>query len=166
MKIKNKKDFWLGVGTIAISAWIILQTLQLPAPEYAGDPGPRMFPMIGGVLMLVCGILLLVKQDAPDKPFLTGAQWLAAGKIFGIYIGTVVLMLVFGWTVTVPIILFGLTYIMSKVSMPTASRKKRIITSLIWAVCAGVGVYLAYKIGLKARLPKGLMSEWFDWWNF
>jgi hypothetical protein len=166
MKIKNKKDFGLGIGTILVSTWIIWETMKLPAPEYEGDPGPKMFPMIGGVLMLICGLVLLVRQDAPGGAFLSPAQWKAAGKIFGVYILALILMWVFGWTLSVPIVLFILTYMMSKLSMPDASRKKRIISSLIWAVLAGLGIYLAYKVGLKARLPRGLMYNWFKWWNF
>lgn len=165
MKITNKKDFITGLITVLLSAWIIWMTTGLAGSPYEGDPGPKMFPMIGGVLMGVCGILLMIKQGEQQKQFLTKEQWKSCGKIFGLYVGFLVLMYFVGWTIGMPITLFLLTYLLSGISMPDATKKKRIITSLIWAVCCGAGIYLAYKVGLKARVPQGLliklMKKWF-----
>ncbi len=160
-KMKLKKDSIIGIVTLLVSAWIIWMTSQLPGTAYEGDPGPKMFPMIGGVLMAVCGLLLVIKPGPDSKAFLTKEQWGKCGIIFGAYVLFLVLMYVFGWTVGMPITLFVLTFILSSVSMPDASIKKRIITSLIWAVCCGAGIYLAYKIGLKARVPKGLLDKFY-----
>lgn len=164
MNTKIKKDAIIGIITLLVSAWIIWMTTKLPATDYAGDPGSAMFPMIGGVLMAICGILLIIKPGADGKVFLTKDQWKKCGIIFGTYVLFLLLMYVFGWTVGMPLTLFVLTYILSGVSMPDASIKKRIITSLIWAICCGAGIYLAYKVGLKARVPKGLMNKFYKQW--
>lgn len=159
--MKLKKDSVIGIITLLVSAWIIWMTVGLEGSGYEGDPGPKMFPMIGGVLMAVCGLLLVIKPEKESKAFLTKEQWKRCGIIFGTYVLFLVLMYVFGWTVGMPITLFVLTFILSSVSMPDASIKKRIITSLIWAVCCGAGIYLAYKVGLKARVPKGLLDKFY-----
>ena len=164
MKITNKKDFYIGLVTLLVSAFIIWQTLGLAGTAYEGDPGPKMFPMIGGVLMAVCGILLMIKQGEQTPTFLTKEQWKKCGILFGIYALFLLLMYVFGWVVAMPIILFVLTYVLSGVSMPDATKKKRLLTSLIWAVCCGAGIYLAYKVGLKASVPKGLMNKFYKMW--
>ena len=161
MKITNKKDFITGIVTLVVSAWIIWMTTRLPATVYEGDPGPKMFPMIGGVLMAICGILLLIKQGPETPQYLTKKQWKAAGTIFGIYVLFLLLMYVFGWVVGMPLTLFVLTFTLSSISMPDATIKKRLLTSLIWAVCCGAGIYLAYKVGLKARVPKGLLDKFY-----
>lgn len=164
MKITNKRDFFTGLVTVLISAWIIWETMNLAGTVYEGDPGPKMFPMIGGVLMAVCGIILMIKQGEQQKQFLTKEQWGKCAIIFGIYALFLLLMYVFGWIVAMPVILFVLTFVLSSVSMPDATIKKRIITSLIWAVCCGAGIYLAYKVGLKASVPKGLMNKFYKMW--
>jgi len=165
MKITNKKDFFTGLIALLLSAWIIWMSLGLPESPYDGDPGSKMFPMIGGTLMGICGILLMIKQGEQTKQFLTKEQWKSCGKIFGVYVGFLVLMYVFGWTIGMPITLFALTYLLSGISMADATKKKRLLTSLIWAVLCGAGIYLAYKVGLKARVPQGLliklMKKWF-----
>jgi len=164
MKITNKKDFFTGLVCVILSAWIVWMSFQLPAASYEGDPGPKMFPLIGGFLVGICGIILMIKQGPQGRTYLTKEQWIAAGKIFGIYVLFTLLMYIFGWTVGMVITLFVLTFVLSGVSMPDASLKKRIITSLIWAVCCGAGIYLAYKVGLKARVPKGLMNKFYKQW--
>ncbi len=162
MKIKNKKDFGLGIFGILFSAWIIWYSYaNIPDSRYAGDPGPRLFPIIGAAIMLVCSIIILIKPDPTSKQFLTKKQWLAAGKIFGIYCLTTLLFYLIGFTATVPIILFILTYVLSKASNPDMPTKKRIISALIFAIVAGALIYLAYIVGLQARLPKGIIWNLF-----
>ena len=107
--------------------------------------------------MGICGLVLLIKQDGEEKSFLTPRQWRSAGTIFLIYIAMIVLLYLFGFIVAVPVILFVLTFVLSKLSMADASVKKRLISSLIYAIIVGALIYVAYVIGLKAALPKGIV---------
>ena len=159
MKIKNKKDFALGLGSILISLWIVYECFAMEVLERKGDPGSRMFPLIGAAIMFICGLVVLIKPGKESKTFLTKEQWKAAAVIFGIYILAVVLFWLVGFMITVPIILFILTYLMSALSRPNDSKKKRLIQSLIYAVIAGALVYVAYVIGLQAKLPTGLLFD-------
>lgn len=157
MNIKNKKDFGLGIFSILLAGVITWLSLQLKQTGYEGDPGPKMFPLIGAAVMAICGIALIVKPDAPTGAFLSPKQWLAAGKIFLIYILMVALLYFFGFMVAVPVVMFILTYVLSSLSMTDATKKKRLITSLIYGVAGGGLVYAAYVLGLRANLPKGLI---------
>ena len=169
MKIKNKKDFGLGIFGILFSLWIAFYSMSyIPDAKHAGDPGPRLFPLIGAGIMLVCSVAILINQEDPKldkdgkvKPFLTKKQWIAAGKVFGIYCLMTLLFYLIGFTATVPIILFILTYMLSKVSVPDMPKKKRITKIIIFAVIAGALIYAAYILGLQARLPKGLLWKLF-----
>jgi len=159
MKIKNKKDFGLGVFCVLLAVWITTMTLQLKPSLYEGDPGPRMFPMIGSVILAICGICLIVKQEAAGKVFLTPAQWKAAGKLFSVYIAFVLLFWLFGFVVAVPVILFVITFMLSGLSAKDVGVKKRLLMSLIFAVVGGAVLYLAYVVGLGAKMPKGLILK-------
>jgi len=161
MKNKSKKDMISGVIAIIFSAIIIWLSLQLEDSGYAGDPGPRMFPIIGAVIMGICGILLVVKPGPEDKQFLTKKQWADAGIIMLCYIAFAALLYFFGFGVAAPITLFVLTYLMSALSMLNATKKKRLVSSLIYAVIAGAAVYVCYIVLLKARLPKGVFWKLF-----
>ena len=155
MKIKNKKDFGLGVFCVLLACVITAMTMQLKPSLYEGDPGPRMFPMIGSVLLAVCGIAMMIKQGEPGKAFLTATQWKEAGKLFSVYILFVLLFWAFGFVVAVPVILFIVTFLLSGLSAKDAGIKKRLLMAFIFAVICSVVLYLAYVVGLGAQMPKG-----------
>ena len=159
MKIKNKKDFGLGVVTLLVAVWVAYMSMQLKVSAYEGDPGPRMFPMIGSVIMAICGIALIIKQGEPGRAFLTAAQWKAAGKLFAVYVLFVLLFWAFGFIVAVPAILFIVTFMLSGLSAKDKSIKQRLIMSLIFAVIGGAALYLAYVVGLDAKMPKGIVFK-------
>ena len=165
MKIKNKKDIGFGIFGILFSAWIMYYSICiLPDAKNMNDPGPRLFPLIGAVIMFICSVIVLIKpepvkldKDGKPKRFLTKKQWISAAVMFGMYILTAVLYYLIGFTATVPIMLFIITYLMSKQTYPDMPTKKRIIKALIFAVIAGALIYCAYILGLQARLPKGII---------
>ena len=157
MKIKNKKDFALGVFCILFAALIIYLSLQLKSTAYKGDPGPKMFPIIGSVIMAVCGIALIVAPEKEEKRFLTWKQWKAAFGLFGMYVGLALLLWFFGFMVAVPVVLFIITFMLSKLSVKDASVKHRLIISIIYGVVGGAVLYLAYIVGLRTQMPTGLL---------
>lgn len=159
MKIRNKKDFGLGVFCILLAAWIAFLSMQLKESMYEGDPGTRMFPLIGSVILAACGIGLLIKQDDPKGAFLTGRQWLSAIKMFSLYVGFIVFLWLFGFLGTVPLALFVATYMLSKLSAKEISTKKRLLISLIYGLVGGAVLYLIYVVGLDAQMPKGLVIK-------
>ena len=159
MKIKNKKDFGLGVFCIVFAALIIYLSLQLKATGYEGDPGPKMFPIIGSVIMAICGIALIVAPEKQAKVFLTKQQWKAAFGLFGMYVVLALLLWLLGFMFAVPIVLFIVTFMLSKLSVKDSTVKHRLIISIIYGVVGGAVLYLAYVKGLKAQMPTGVLIE-------
>lgn len=157
--VKNKKDFGLGVASVLIAAIITYMSMQLRSTGYQGDPGSKMFPLIGAALMFICGLALIIRPGKEAGVFLTPKQWKSAFIMFGVYIVATLLLYLVGFTVTVPIIFFCLTFMMSKLSLKNISLKKRVIKALIFAILAGAGVYFAYVVALGAALPKGLLFK-------
>ena len=159
MKIKNKKDFGLGVFCILFAALIIYMSVQLKTTNYEGDPGPKMFPIIGSVIMAICGIALIVAPEKEQKVFLTWTQWKAAFGLFGMYVGLAVLLWLLGFMIAVPIVLFIVTFMLSKLSVKDSTVKHRLLISLIYGIVGGAVLYLAYIVGLKAKMPTGLLIQ-------
>ena len=162
MKNSNKKDRILGVCSVLLSLWIAWITTALNFPTNKGDPGPKLFPFIGAAIIFICGVILIIKPGKDSKTFMTKAQWKSAGIIFGVYILFAVLLWLVGFMIAVPIMLFILTLMFQAQSRPDDPPKKRIIRSLIYAIIAGALIYVAYVIGLQARLPEGLLFGLFS----
>lgn len=161
MKIKNKKDFFLGIFCIVLAAFITYMSMQLKATGYEGDPGPKMFPMIGAFIIAVCGIGVIVAPEKEEKKFMTKAQWASAGKLFAMYVAFALLFWLFGFIVAVPVILFVVTYMLSSLSMQGKTKKQRLITSAIYGVVGGAVLYLIYVVALDATMPKALVMKLF-----
>ena len=159
MKIKNKKDFGLGVFCILFAALIAYLSMQLKATGYEGDPGPKMFPLIGSVIMAACGIALIIAPEKETKTFLTRTQWKAAFGLFGMYVALAVMLWFFGFMIAVPVVLFIITFMLSKLSVKDATVKHRLIISIIYGVVGGAVLYLAYVVGLKTQMPTGFLFE-------
>ena len=157
MSTKSKKDRILGVITLLLAAWITFLSFQLKATGYQGDPGPRMFPLIGAGVMALCGIVLLIAPGKKPGVFLTKAQWASAGKLFAVYILFALLLWLGGFLIAVPITLMIVTYMLSGLSAKHNSRKKRILIAAIFGIVGGALLYLAYVIGLKAPMPTGIL---------
>lgn len=159
MKIKNKKDFGLGVFCILFAALIFYMSMNLRAPMYEGDPGPKMFPLFGSVIMAVCGIALIIAPEKEQSTFLTKQQWISAFKLFGMYVGLALLLWLLGFMFAVPIVLFIITFMLSKLSVKDATVKHRLLISIIYGLVGGAVLYLAYVVGLKTQMPGGLLIE-------
>ena len=158
---KKVKDRVLGAVSLLISAWIIYMSMQLPATRYEGDPGPRMFPIMGAVILALCGIGLLVAPEKGTGQFMTKAQWLAAGKMFLAYVVLIALLYFFGFIVAVPVMLVVVTFMLSRLSVKDASTKKRLLISLIFGLVCGAILYLIYVIALDAKMPGGVFWNLF-----
>ncbi len=159
MKIRNKKDFVLGIFCILLAAFITYMSMGLKATGYEGDPGPKMFPMIGAVIIAICGIGVIIAPEKNPKQFMTKAQWISAGKLFAMYLVFAVLFWLFGFLVAVPIVLFIVTYMLSSLSMSGKSKKRRLLVSLIYGIVGGAVLYLIYVVALDATMPKGLIFK-------
>lgn len=154
---KLKKDQVLGIIGLVIAVLVAWQSTMLQTIRYEGDPGPKMFPFMASGLIAVCSIVVIVRPSKNPRVLLTAAQWLEAAKLFCVYLASLALFWLFGFNVAVPITLFIITMMFSKVSNANASLKKRLIISIVYAV-AGFGIlYLMYVVALDASLPKGII---------
>ena len=69
------------------------------------------------------------------------------------------LLWLLGFMFAVPIMLFIITFMLSKLSVKDSTVKHRLIISLIYGVVGGAVLYLAYVVGLKAAMPTGVLIE-------
>ena len=155
---KIKKDQILGIAALIIAAFYAFHVSKLPPTSYVADPGPKMFPMAGCLILGICGILLIIHPSkAEGKALFTKEQWLHCWLLFGIYVLYLVLLWLVGFTYAVPVILLVLSYVFSFVTKPDEAFKKRIVKTLIYTVVLGAAVYVLYVVVLDAQLPGGIL---------
>ena len=156
------KDRLLGIILLLISLFFFYFTMQQETPRFEGDPGPKMFPLIGCAITGVCGILTLVHPDKKErKTHLSKEELKRAAKLFGFYAAFLVLIWAVGFMITAPLILFAISVLFSFESRPDDSWGKRILRSAIYAIIVGGALYLLYVTVLQTQLPTGALWKLF-----
>ena len=158
----TKKDRLLGIILLLISLFFFYFTMQQETARFEGDPGPKMFPLIGCILTAACGVLTIVHPDKKErKQYLTKEEFKRAAKLFGLYAAFLVLIWALGFMITAPLLLFLISVLFSFESRPDDPMKKRLLRSAIYAVIVGAALYLLYVTALQTQLPKGALWQLF-----
>lgn len=149
--MKNKV---LGVSVILIAIVELVMTLQLvPAFVAAGDPGPKVFPMISVLLFFVCGIAVYFQKEDSNKAFLSREQWKRLGLLFMLLVAYTLVMFIFGFIPSTMIMLFVLCTLFAgdtKVALPIRITYGVVLSLFIW--------YLLERV-FMVPLPAGILFE-------
>lgn len=150
-----KKDRLIGLISMALGGIFLDLTLQIPLPtsSSANEPGPRLFPMIACVLLIVCGVGLMVKKQPDAAPFLTKEQTKRMLMLLGTFILYCVGLYFVGFVIMTPILLF-LT-----MTMFAGENKLPLVVRLVYSVGLTVLVYLVFVVFLKTNIPMGLLFK-------
>ena len=158
----TKKDRLLGIILLLVSLFFFYFTMQQESARFEGDPGPKMFPLIGCILTAACGVLTLVHPEKKEgKTYLTKEEFKRAAKLFGLYAAFLLLIWALGFMITAPLLLFLISVLFSYESRPDDPIGKRLIRSAIYAVIVGAALYLLYVTALQTQLPKGALWQLF-----
>ena len=154
------KDRKLGVGLIVVAAFFAWQATFLKASNLPRDPGPKVFPWIGCAILALCGILLLIKPGPDGKRMnLNKDEKKRLLIMIAIYVGAVIGTWLLGVLVTLPTMLYIVSYLFSKSSRPDMPTKKRLLTTLLYTVCLSVAIYLIYIVVLDVEIQPGLVFK-------
>lgn len=151
---KVGKTYIVGIICIVFAAWIVWSTGSISEKLVSGEPGPRLFPYIAAVGIIICSVLSMIFDGPKDgqkegKPFLTPDGWKRLGIIFGEIILFVAGMHFLGILLTGSIMMF--------VFILTLKGEKKI--NYPFAVLLSIGfsclVYFGFTKGFHLILPKG-----------
>lgn len=152
------KDFIVGLICIGVSIFFGCASMFIRASLNSGDPGPKLFPLIGCAILFVCGVGMLLRKPADGGgQFLTKTQWKRAGLLFGLYILNFLLLWLFGFIIATVAMLFILCVVFTARDYARQNRKKIVLRSLVYALLLGAAVYLIYAIALDTQLPAGIV---------
>lgn len=150
-----KKDRLIGLISLVLGGIFLALTLQIPLPasSSANEPGPRLFPMIACVLLIVCGLGLMLQKQTESEPFLTKEQTKRLLMLLGAFILYCVGLYFVGFVIMTPILLF-LT-----MTMFAGENKLPLVVRLVYSVGLTVLVYLIFVVFLKTNIPMGLLFK-------
>lgn len=113
---KLNRTYIMGIVFIILALWVAFQTTQIPTKLVSNEPGPKLFPYISAIGMIVMAVLSMIfdgKKEADDNkhgaaPYLDAAGWkrlalimvecivfCAAMNVIGFWITSMIGMMVF-----------------------------------------------------------------------
>ncbi|WP_181899218.1 tripartite tricarboxylate transporter TctB family protein [Lachnotalea glycerini] len=159
MKSKLNKSVTTGALCILFAVWIIMETGKINSNLISNEPGPRLFPYISAIGIIICSLLSMVfdgkKQTkvTERKPYLDKAGWirlvLILSELFvfgfgiewlGFLITSIIMMIVIIWTLK-------------------GDKKINTIIGVGLAIGLSMLVYFGFTKGFMIPLPTGKLWE-------
>ena len=160
-----RASFWAGRSEIglagmllALGACVLVETSRIEVPANANAIGPRFFPTVVGVLLVLVGSWLVVDvvrgghgamEAAEDIDLSRTSDWRTLGLLSAVFLGHAALLDALGFAIAGTLLFFG-------VGAALGSRR--------WARDAGIsillatGVYVFFGRFLGVGLPAGLLD--------
>lgn len=115
------------------------------------DPGPSLFPIIGGTGLLICGILIFFQKDRENEPQLSRDELSAIAKLAVLLVVYMLGLKYLGFLVITPIVLLVLSY------MFTFGKPMALWKHLLYTVCVTGALYYVFVEILSVMLPRGVL---------
>jgi len=163
----SKIDRWLGTClTLFALLWLWLVRTYVPDIRTEGEPGPRGFPLLIGVVLAVLGVILVVRSIIavrlkPDTTYAGGSETIArvtrreagfAGGTFALLILYAFLLDKVGFIVSTPIV--------TTLTMIGLLRMRKWLPILSVAIGFTGGCWLIFDALLGTPLPRGTWLMW------
>ncbi|VEG56195.1 integral membrane protein [Mycolicibacterium aurum] len=144
---------------VAVGAFLLYDAMTMPGGYAEVDPvGPRFFPIIIGVGLLVMAVVLAVaiprglkgEADAgedidPDMP----SDWRTVGLLVGLFVLLIVLVEPLGWTIASALFFGGCATVLGS---------RHYVRNFAIGAVLGVASFYAFYSGLGIPLPAGILD--------
>jgi len=152
---KITKDRVTGMIGIGVGVVIFNASMKFPPSTMAGDPGPKIFPIISAIIMIATGAGLVIpkpkEKDKVKKPYLTREQRVRFFKLLGSYLLYFVLLWLFGF-LPATLVSFFLVSTLFMEGQKVVIWKQILITLIVT-----FGVFFLFQYALGLRLPQGVL---------
>jgi len=153
----KNRDRRVSVFTFLFSIYWLFEAHNIKAIAQffdGSDPGPRLFPYIVGVIMLVCSIgkFVTCNQEEPES-FFGKEGWTRLFAVVALLSVYVFAMKYVGYIISTLIASAALLLIMKE------DRKMKRFSPIIFAVCFTVISYLLFDVALGNTLPVGSLIK-------
>lgn len=108
--MKVSKDKIVSIIFIILSVAILVLTQQVRILPNLAEPGPRLFPQIAAIGMILCGIgMFFTKEQGSEESvvYLTKEGWKRFAVVIGVMIAYILGLTYLGFLISTPIAMLG-----------------------------------------------------------
>lgn len=156
---KPNRTYIMGIVFILLALWVIFQTTQIPTKLVSNEPGPKLFPYISAIGMIVMAVLSMIfdgKKESEDNkhgaaPYLDAAGWKRLALIIVECIVFCVAMNFIGFWIT------SMVGMMVFIMTLKVDKKINIVFAIVFSIALGSLCYFGFTKGFNIPLPKGVI---------
>lgn len=155
--MKIKKEIVFGSVFILFALWIIWQTGFVSEKLVSNEPGPRLFPYIAGIGIIVCSVLMMIfdgNNSRKDHAQVMSIEtWKKVGLFFGELIGFGILIYFLGFFVSSLVLLPTLIFTLK------GEKKVNLLFVAILTVGLTCLIFFGFTKGFSIPLPTGVLWD-------
>ena len=152
--MKCKRNTITGiVGIIAVILCFIIMQSMRQIPNLI-EPGPRLMPTVGLILLLVSSIMLLInglRDQKEEKPYFPEGGVKKLVFAFALLCVYGILLTLFGFLITTPFAMFAF------VNMLKEDEKVTWWQAVLISIVVTAFLYGMFVIGFQIKLPSGIL---------
>ncbi len=150
--MKLSKDKIVSLVFMALSVVILILTQNVRVLPNLAEPGPRLFPQIAAIGMILCGIGMFLDKgssQANAEAYLTGESWKRFAVVFAVIAAYVLGLFLVGFLIATPIAMLGF------VAVLRSGKKVSVPATVVIAVATTVVLYFVFEKLFAIPLPPG-----------
>jgi putative tricarboxylic transport membrane protein len=154
----SRAELGLAAFVTAVGAFVLVQTAGLSVPATSNVVGPKFFPTLVGIALIVVGVLLAVEvlrggvaepDPAEDVDPTQPTDWRTLLLLLAALAAHLLMMLLIGYVLAAAALFWGAAF---------ALGSRRRLRDAAVGVLLGVVLYVAFTRGLGLRLPEGAIE--------
>ena len=154
----GRADRWLGpLLVLAAAVWLWLCFTEIPGARSEGEPGPRAFPVLLGIVLCVLGCSIAFSAYFARRNAAPETTKAPTRREAWFVLGTFSLLMLYAYLLDKVGFLIG-TPVVVILALQGVLRVRAWMTSFALAAALTAGCWLFFVLLLKAPLPRG---AWF-----
>lgn len=151
--MKLNKDKAIAAACVLIGIIYLIGALNLPQTNLVKDPGPKVFPTIGAVIVILSSVAILLKRyDTEPKASYAREQWKQVMVMLGVFVVYLLMLWILGFLISTPVILLLTSYMFTDKGVKVALWKR-----IVFALALTAFLYWIFAKVLVMLLPMGMI---------
>lgn len=155
---EGRSEYGVSLLLLALGVVAIVDALGLVDRGARGFMTARTLPILVGVLLVLCAILLAVdvarggrgeEEEGEDVDLSHGADWRTLGLLAAAFAFNAALIDTLGWPITGAVLFFGAAF---------ALGNRTWVRLAVISVVLSFGTWYGFYLGLDVKLPAGLLD--------
>lgn len=150
----KSKDRIGGILMVILGVAAVVMAQSITQAVNSNEPGPRLFPMIAGVGIAVCGLLVALQaKPEEEEPYLDKAGWKRLAISLAAMLVYYFALTNLGFLLSTPFFTYAIIAILA------GKKKTNPAVTVVVALITTIALYLTFQKAFAIMLPAGTLLK-------